>query len=572
MNPHHRTSSRGGWLHLREPARVLALTALALATPTLAAEGFISVTASGDDGNVPANAIDGDPTTRWSSDGVGEWLTGDLGAVKSLSAVDISWHRGDERVNRFVISTSTDGTNFTQVHSGSSSGNTAAPERYSFSAVNARYVRITVNGSTMNTWASIAELAAVTDGSTPPTDPPGVPPERFTSVAASGDDGNVPANAIDGDPATRWSSDGVGQWITGDLGTVAQLGAVDIGWHRGNERVNNFVISTSTDGTNFAQVHSGRSSGTTSALERYSFSPVSTRYVRITVNGSSMNTWASIAEMQPGTGSTPPTDPPGEQGQDKFGVTMIYPTKSGGEQWFLADNATSDKRFDPQNTITRNSDGSWKMKNSKVRMSVFTSTGYSASKIPTYDRDVLASRGYMQAANDWRNIEMTGFVKVNSVSDVSDNFAWYARGGKHNDNHSGCEGSSYKGSLHYDGRVRWQKETWHVSYNQASYKSGTSALRGRWVGFKSVMRNTKVNGKEAVRLEMYLNENADKKTWKKVYDMVDSGSWGGDASHCGGAVNAMPITWGGPIAVFRWDSANDVDFKWLSVREISPEQ
>nr|WP_228565005.1 discoidin domain-containing protein [Myxococcus sp. AB036A] len=551
---------------------MLALTALALATPTLAAEGFISVTASGDDGNVPANAIDGDPTTRWSSDGVGEWLTGDLGAVKSLSAVDISWHRGDERVNRFVISTSTDGTNFTQVHSGSSSGNTAAPERYSFSAVNARYVRITVNGSTMNTWASIAELAAVTDGSTPPTDPPGVPPERFTSVAASGDDGNVPANAIDGDPATRWSSDGVGQWITGDLGTVAQLGAVDIGWHRGNERVNNFVISTSTDGTNFAQVHSGRSSGTTSALERYSFSPVSTRYVRITVNGSSMNTWASIAEMQPGTGSTPPTDPPGEQGQDKFGVTMIYPTKSGGEQWFLADNATSDKRFDPQNTITRNSDGSWKMKNSKVRMSVFTSTGYSASKIPTYDRDVLASRGYMQAANDWRNIEMTGFVKVNSVSDVSDNFAWYARGGKHNDNHSGCEGSSYKGSLHYDGRVRWQKETWHVSYNQASYKSGTSALRGRWVGFKSVMRNTKVNGKEAVRLEMYLNENADKKTWKKVYDMVDSGSWGGDASHCGGAVNAMPITWGGPIAVFRWDSANDVDFKWLSVREISPEQ
>ncbi|SDE85400.1 F5/8 type C domain-containing protein [Myxococcus virescens] len=693
-------------MHLREPARVLALTALALATPTLAAEGFISVTASGDDGNVPANAIDGDPTTRWSSDGVGEWLTGDLGAVKSLSAVDISWHRGDERVNRFVISTSTDGTNFTQVHSGSSSGTTAAPERYSFSAVNARYVRITVNGSTMNTWASIAELAAVTDGSPPPTDPPGVlperftsvaasgddgnvpanaidgdpatrwssdgvgqwitgdlgtvaqlsavdigwhrgnerinnfviststdgtnftqvhsgrssgttaelerysfsavntryvritvngssmntwasiaemqpgtgstpptaPPERFTSVAASGDDGNVPANAIDGDPATRWSSDGVGQWITGDLGTVAQLSAVDIGWHRGNERVNNFVISTSTDGTNFAQVHSGRSSGTTSALERYSFSPVSTRYVRITVNGSSMNTWASIAEMQPGTGSTPPIDPPGEQGQDKFGVTMIYPTKSGGEQWFLADNATSDKRFDPQNTISRNSDGSWKMKNSKVRMSVFTSTGYSASKIPTYDRDVLASRGYMQAANDWRNIEMTGFVKVNSVSDVSDNFAWYARGGKHNDNHSGCEGSSYKGSLHYDGRVRWQKETWHVSYNQAAYKSGTSALRGRWVGFKSVMRNTKVNGKEAVRLEMYLNENADKKTWKKVYDMVDSGSWGGDASHCGGAVNAMPITWGGPIAVFRWDSANDVDFKWLSVREISPEQ
>jgi len=28
------------------------------------------------------------------------------------------------------------------------------------------------------------------------------------------------------------------------------------------------------------------------------------------------------------------------------------------------------------------------------------------------------------------------------------------------------------------------------------------------------------------------------------------------------------ITWGGPIATFRWDSAEDVDFRWLSVREI----
>jgi hypothetical protein len=31
----------------------------------------------------------------------------------------------------------------------------------------------------------------------------------------------------------------------------------------------------------------------------------------------------------------------------------------------------------------------------------------------------------------------------------------------------------------------------------------------------------------------------------------------------------MPITWGGPLATFRWDSASDVDFKWLSVREIA---
>ncbi len=247
---------------------------------------------------------------------------------------------------------------------------------------------------------------------------------------------------------------------------------------------------------------------------------------------------------------------------------MLYPTKAGGETWFLQTDALNDKRFDPQDTITRNADGSWKMKESQVRMHARTSTGYDASKIPTYDRDVLASRGYMQAANDWKNVEMTGFIKVNAASDMSDNFAWYARGGRHNDDLA-CEGSSYKGSLHYDGRVRWQKESWHVSYDQTAYKTGTTSLKGRWVGFKSIMKNTTYNGKPAVKLELWLNENADKVTWKKVYDTLDYGQIGGDATHCGGAVDAMPITWGGPLATFRWDSASDVDFKWLSVREIA---
>ncbi len=276
--------------------------------------------------------------------------------------------------------------------------------------------------------------------------------------------------------------------------------------------------------------------------------------------------------------STPaPTEPPvtapdpAPSSVDGFGVTMLYPSLPNGESWALADNATADRRFDPQNTITRNSDGSWKMKSTKVRMSAFPSTGYDAKAITTYNRDMLASRGYMQAPNDWKNIEMTGFVKVNAVADAKDNFAWYARGGKHNDNNSGCEGSSYKGGLHYDGRVRWEKETWHVSYDQTPYKQVTSSLMGRWVGFKAVMRNVAgARGAEAVKLELYLNDNADKVTWKKVYDQTDDGNWGGDAQHCGGSMAAMPISWGGPIATFRWDNATDVDFKWLSVREIQP--
>jgi hypothetical protein len=389
----------------------------------------------------------------------------------------------------------------------------------------------------------------------------------FVSATASGDDGNKPASAIDGSLATRWSSQGRGQWLQGDLGSLKSLGGLDIAWHRGNERTSRFTISTSVDGSTFSPVFSGTSSGKTASAERYPFAARSARHVRVTVEGNNLNDWASISEVAAVTG-TPTTTPTPTAGTDAFGVKMIYPTKAGGETWFLKEDALKDTRFDPDDTVTRNADGSWKMKSTQVRMHVRTSAGYDSRMIPTYDRDVLAGRGYMQSPNDWKNVEMTGFVKVNAASRTSESFAWYARGGRHNDSLA-CEGSSYKGNLHYDGRVRWEKESWHVSYRQTPYQTGTSALKGRWVGFKSIMKNTTFNGKPAVKLELWLNENADKVTWKKVYDTTDHGQVGGDATHCGGAVDAMPITWGGPLATFRWDGASDVDFKWLSVREIA---
>lgn len=254
---------------------------------------------------------------------------------------------------------------------------------------------------------------------------------------------------------------------------------------------------------------------------------------------------------------------------DPFGVPMFHPTRSGGEQWFLGADPENDPRFKPQDDITPNGDGSWKVLDTQVRLLVYTSDGYSSSGISTYDRDDLALQGYMQSPKDWRNVEMTGFFRLNTPNVANDNFDLYARGGRHNDTVP-CEGSSYKAAFHYDGQARWSKESWHVSYKHSAFTPATTALQGRWVGFKAVMRNVTVNGQPAVKLESYVNENADGVTWCKVAEVVDSGSWGGTASTCGTSVNAMPITWGGPIATFRWDNATDVDFKWLSVREIDP--
>ena len=272
----------------------------------------------------------------------------------------------------------------------------------------------------------------------------------------------------------------------------------------------------------------------------------------------------------PGGVATPgDTATPGDQGADPFGVTKLYPGVPGGEEWYLSDDPASDPRFDPQFELIANEDGSFKMTSNKVRMNVFTSTGYDAAKIATYDRDELVAQGYMQAPNDWKNVEITGFVKVNSADDLTDNFAWYARGGRHNDELA-CEGSAYKADLHFDGNTTWAKESWHVSYDYREKVQTTESLEGRWVGFKAVIRNVEQDGQTVVKLESYLNDNGDGTTWEKVADWTDDGTWAGDHAHCGATNPMVAMTWGGPTATFRWDSATDVDFKWMSVREIQP--
>ena len=82
----------------------------------------------------------------------------------------------------------------------------------------------------------------------------------------------------------------------------------------------------------------------------------------------------------------------------------------------------------------------------------------------------LESKGYMLGQNDWKNVEITGYVKFNSGSE--DNFAWYARGGRHTGDGpmTGCEGVAYKGDLYYSGKAQIAKEQWHVSLRLLSCK------------------------------------------------------------------------------------------------------
>ncbi|MFL5355331.1 heparin lyase I family protein [Archangium sp.] len=123
-------------------------------------------------------------------------------------------------------------------------------------------------------------------------------PLTALSVLASGNDGNLPENTKDDLLGTRWSNLGKGSWIDYDLGSVNTLTGAAIAWHQGDLRASNFALSVSSDGLSYTPVYSGRSSGTTTAAETYAFTPVSARRLRITVNGNTLNDWASIAEAR----------------------------------------------------------------------------------------------------------------------------------------------------------------------------------------------------------------------------------------------------------------------------------
>lgn len=257
---------------------------------------------------------------------------------------------------------------------------------------------------------------------------------------------------------------------------------------------------------------------------------------------------------------------------DQFGIIKLYPTKNNGEEWYMnMNNPLGDSRFNPQNIITKNPDGSWKMKSTQVRMSVYTSTGYNSANIPTLDHSVMASKGYMLAVNDWRNFEMTQYIKVNT-SPSDDNFSPYGRGGRHTGSGppEGCEGSSIKGDVFFSGKVRFAKEQWHVSYVFTSLKTATTSIEDKWVGIKFIVYNFVENNKIVVKTELLLDTN-NSGNFVKVDENVDRGGWGTEGIECGGAPDQI-ISWGGPITTFRWDTATDVDFKNLSVREIVPPQ
>jgi rhamnogalacturonyl hydrolase YesR len=123
---------------------------------------------------------------------------------------------------------------------------------------------------------------------------------NVTGVTASANDGNLPANTIDGDFGTRWSALGIGPWIRWDLGSEQPVSEIRIAWFRGDERVAYFDIEASSDGSDWTSVLTGQaSSGTSLEFETFAFPELSARYIRYVGFGNSTDIeWNSLTEVE----------------------------------------------------------------------------------------------------------------------------------------------------------------------------------------------------------------------------------------------------------------------------------
>jgi endoglucanase len=117
------------------------------------------VTASGNDGNVPANVLDNDLNTRWSATGDGQWIQFCLNTATTVSGVQIAFYSGNIRSSTFDVLTGTDGQTWTTAASGlQSSGTSLNLETFTFTPRTAKYVRIVGHGNSVNAWNSYTEV------------------------------------------------------------------------------------------------------------------------------------------------------------------------------------------------------------------------------------------------------------------------------------------------------------------------------------------------------------------------------------------------------------------------------
>ncbi|MDA7745888.1 polysaccharide lyase family 7 protein [Psychromonas sp.] len=288
----------------------LGLVALAVSA-SFANAATLNIESASDWGNgsssYPAsNTIDGSLAwaSRWAASGSPVNLQLDLGSVKNVTQVGVSWGRGGERVFTFEIwaRAATSGT-WTKVYDDVSTGTTSSIEVYDITPIDAQQVRIkTFSNSAGTDWTDIKEVEVYGGTSTGSSD-------GELEIGTAFDDGtghsSYPAtNAIDDstDWSSRWaaSNDGGATNLTVELNEVSDVTEVGVAWGKGNTLTYTFEIyARESTSDSWTKIHDSVSSGSTSDIEVYDVTDISAQQIRLKAQSNSAGSdWMNVTEVK----------------------------------------------------------------------------------------------------------------------------------------------------------------------------------------------------------------------------------------------------------------------------------
>jgi hypothetical protein len=262
--------------------------------------------------DVPANAIDGNLATRYSSDAYqasGMYFQVNLGSSQTFNQIEMNAPNsaGDYAVG-YNVEVSTNGSTFTTIYSGT---NSVTPEIATFTAQTAQYIRVVLTAASTTNWWSIDEFTVY--NGTAETE---LSQSGWTASANTDSTGaDVPANAIDGNLATRYSSDAVqasGMYFQVNLGSSQTFNEIEMNSvNSPTDYARGYNVEVSTNGSTFTSVATGTG---TASPEIVSFPDQTAQYIRVVLTAGGTTSWWSIDEFTVytdrsgggGGGGTPP--------------------------------------------------------------------------------------------------------------------------------------------------------------------------------------------------------------------------------------------------------------------------
>lgn len=120
-------------------------------------------------------------------------------------------------------------------------------------------------------------------------------PYAFIATANASTLNNGPENTLDKDSITRWEGGASsGNFINYDLREDKIINSIQIAFHNGTTKVQEFKVEVSADSIDWERIMSGAGSGVSADLETFTLGGVRGRYLRIVDNGVGPNSYTEV--------------------------------------------------------------------------------------------------------------------------------------------------------------------------------------------------------------------------------------------------------------------------------------